>query len=336
MMNHQSINTKIVLSDSYDPWHNLALEEFLFQNVESNQVILYLWQNQNTVVIGRNQNAWKECRCTKLESDGGKLARRLSGGGAVFHDLGNLNFTFIMDRSLYDLHRQLQVILEATKKLGIHAEFTGRNDLTVDGKKFSGNAFYFEQDKAYHHGTVLIDVDANKVATYLQVSKEKMVAKGVDSVQSRITNLVNYMPELTIEKMKETLKLSFQEIYGISPEPILIKTNDHDLKELYAKYSSWDWLYGKTPQFDVVFETRFSWGGIDLGLTLQNGRITDAKLYSDAMNANLIERIGLSFVDLPLTSESLIYALDTLVVAKEDKQVIDDMGNWLKTKVDEL
>ncbi len=335
-MTNPSVNTKIVLSDSFDPWHNLALEEFLFQNVERNQVILYLWQNQNTVVIGRNQNAWKECRCTKLESDGGKLARRLSGGGAVFHDLGNLNFTFIMDRSLYDLHKQLQVILEATKKLGIQAEFTGRNDLTVDGKKFSGNAFYFEQDKAYHHGTVLINVDANKVAAYLQVSKEKMVAKGVDSVQSRITNLCNYLPELTIEKMKETLKLSFQEIYGESPEPILIKNNDHDLKSLYAKYSSWDWLYGKTPQFDVVFETRFPWGGIDLGLTLRNGRITDAKLYSDAMNANLIERIGLSFVDLPLKSESMIYALDTLVVAEEDREVINDMGNWLKTKVDEL
>lgn len=335
-MTNLSVNTKIVLSDSYDPWHNLALEEFLFQNVERNQVILYLWQNQNTVVIGRNQNAWKECRCTKLESDGGKLARRLSGGGAVFHDLGNLNFTFIMDRSLYDLHKQLQVILEATKKLGIQAEFTGRNDLTVDEKKFSGNAFYFEQDKAYHHGTVLIDVDANKVATYLQVSKEKMVAKGVDSVQSRITNLVNYLPELTIEKMKETLKQSFQEIYGESPEPILIKSNDHDLKTLYAKYSSWDWLYGKTPQFDVVFETRFPWGGIDLGLTLCNARITESKLYSDAMNANLIEQIGLSFIGLPLKSESLIQALDALEVTEEDRQVIENMKTWLKTKVDEL
>lgn len=332
-MKNQSINTKIVLSDSYDPWHNLSLEEFLFQNVEKNQIILYLWQNQNTVVIGRNQNAWKECRCTKLESDGGKIARRLSGGGAVFHDLGNLNFTFIMDRSLYDLHKQLQVILEATKKLGIHAEFTGRNDLTVDGKKFSGNAFYFEENKAYHHGTVLVDVDANKVATYLQVSKEKMVAKGVDSVQSRITNLRNFSPELTIDEMKETLKQSFQELYGEGPEPILIKDTDHDLKELYAKYSSWEWLYGKTPQFDVNFETRFLWGGIDLGLTLCKGRITESKMYSDAMNANLIEQISASLVDLPLTSESIFQALDTLEVANEDMQVIVDMKSWLKTKI---
>lgn len=331
-----TINTKIVLSDSFDPWHNLALEEFLFRHVEKNQVILYLWQNQNTVVIGRNQNAWKECRCAKLESDDGKLARRLSGGGAVFHDLGNLNFTFIMGRSLYDLKKQLQVILEGTKKLGIHAEFTGRNDLTVEGKKFSGNAFYFEGDRAYHHGTIMIDVDVQKVSAYLQVSKEKMLSKGVDSVQSRVTNLHNCRPELTIDEMKETLKQSFQELYGESPEPVLIKENDHDLKELYVKYSSWDWLYGKTPQFDVVFDTRFPWGGIDLGLTLNKGIVTVSKIYSDAMNANLIEQIALSFIDRPLRSESIGKGLDVLEVNEEDKPIIEDMKTWLQTKIAEI
>jgi lipoate-protein ligase A len=330
------LTTKIVLSDSYDPWHNLALEEFLFRQVEKNQVILYLWQNQNTVVVGRNQNAWKECRCTKLESDGGKLARRLSGGGAVFHDLGNLNFTFIMDRSLYDLHKQLQVILEGVKKLGIQAEFTGRNDLTVDGKKFSGNAFYFEEDKAYHHGTVLIDVDTAKVAAYLQVSKEKMEGKGVASVQSRITNLRNYLPELTIAEMKDTLMQSFQELYGAVPEPVIIKTGDHDLTELYTKYSSWDWLYGKTPQFDLVLETRFPWGGIELGLALRNGRIQESRIYSDAMNANLIEQINSSLHNLTLTSASLLQALDGIEIVSEDQQVITDMKNWLEGKVGEL
>lgn len=333
---NQRVNTKIVLSDSFDPWHNLALEEFLLRHVEKNQVILYLWQNQNTVVIGRNQNAWKECRCAKLESDGGKLARRLSGGGAVYHDLGNLNFTFIMDRSLYDLRKQLQVILEGTKKLGIQAEFTGRNDLTVDGKKFSGNAFYFEGDKAYHHGTIMIDVDVQKVSTYLQVSKEKMVSKGVDSVQSRVTNLHNYRPELTIDEMKETLKESFQELYGKSPEPILIKENDHDLKKLYAKYSSWDWLYGKTPQFDVVFETRFTWGGIELGLALNKGIITESKIYSDAMNAQLIEQIASSFQGLPLTSVRIGQGLDAIAAVSEDKLVIEDMKTWLQAKISEL
>lgn len=333
-MNNLCSNTKIVLSDSYDPWYNLALEEFLFRNVEKNQIILYLWQNQNTVVIGRNQNAWKECRCTKLEDDGGKLARRLSGGGAVFHDLGNLNFTFIMDRSLYDLPRQLRVILEGVKNLGINAEFAGRNDLTVEGKKFSGNAFYFEGDKAYHHGTVLVDVDVNKVSTYLQVSKEKMVAKGVDSVQARITNLRNFSSAITIDTIKESLQGVFQEIYGeCQGEPILIKENTQDLKELYSKYSSWDWLYGKTPQFDMVLETRFPWGGIELGLTLRDGRITESKIYSDAMNANLIEKIAQNLMGCSLKDEDLLPALNSLKVSTEDEQIITDLKDWVKTRL---
>lgn len=132
---------EIIYSQSFNPWYNLALEEYLLNGVSDNEVILYLWQNDNTVVVGRNQNAWKECRCKLLEEEGGKLARRLSGGGAVYHDLGNLNFTFLMKDSLYDLKHQLNVILNAVKMAGIEAEFSGRNDLVVQGKKFSGNAF---------------------------------------------------------------------------------------------------------------------------------------------------------------------------------------------------
>lgn len=335
-MSYPSIKTQIVFSESFDPWHNLALEEFLLHKVEKNQIILYLWQNQNTVVIGRNQNPWKECRCTTLEEDGGKLARRLSGGGAVFHDLGNLNFTFIMDRELYDLHKQLQVILGGVNSLGIQAEFTGRNDLTVDGKKFSGNAFYFEKDKAYHHGTVLVHVDGEKVGKYLQVSKEKMAAKGVESVQSRITNLRTYLPNLSIEEMKGTLAKSFQNLYGECPDPILISDTDYDLVELYTKYASWDWRYGKTPQFDLVLDTRFSWGGIELGLRFNKGCITESTIYSDAMNANLIQEISGCFLNKPLKGEELAIALDAVNIQPEDQPVIEDMKIWLKDKIKDI
>lgn len=335
-MSDTSIKTQIVFSQSFDPWHNLALEEFLLHKVEKKQIILYLWQNQNTVVIGRNQNPWKECRCTALEEDGGKLARRLSGGGAVYHDMGNLNFTFIMDRELYDLQKQLKVILGGVNSLGIHAEFTGRNDLTVDGKKFSGNAFYFEKDKAYHHGTVLVHVDGEKVGKYLQVSKEKMAAKGVESVQSRITNLRTYLPELSIKEMKGTLAKSFQNLYGECSAPIRITDTDYDLAEYYTKYASWDWRYGKTPQFDLVLDTRFPWGGIELGFSLRNGKIIDSNIFSDAMNANLIQEISVSFLNRPLQTEELSTALDSLNAQEEDLLIIQDMKNWLKEKVKEI
>ena len=129
-------------SKSFDPYLNLATEQYLMETVEEDACILFLWQNQNTVVIGKNQNAWKECRTDLLREEGGFLARRLSGGGAVFHDLGNLNFTFLMPQAEYDLDRQFSVIAEAVSMLGLHAERSGRNDVLAEGRKFSGNAFY--------------------------------------------------------------------------------------------------------------------------------------------------------------------------------------------------
>jgi len=327
------IKTKIIFSTSFDPWYNLALEEYLLRHVEKNQVILYLWQNQNTVVIGRNQNAWKECRCSQLEQDGGKLARRLSGGGAVFHDLGNLNFTMIMDRGHYDLEKQLRVILEAVKKLNIKAEFSGRNDLTVEGRKFSGNAFYFEQDKAYHHGTILINVDIHKLSTYLQVSKQKIASKGVDSVQARVGNLSLFQPDITIETMKEALKASFQELYvEITDPPVIVSESTYDLQELYQKYSSWEWLYGKTPSFDIILETRFPWGGIELGLNLKNGLIGEAKIYSDAMNSHLIEQIALALIHQPFQVDQMVRVISPLESNPENEKIINDLVTWLLSK----
>ena len=171
---------------SYDPHFNLAVEKHLLDRVAPGECILYLWQNQNTVVIGRNQNAWAECRTTLLESEGGKLARRLSGGGAVFHDVGNLNFTFLVRDEDYDVDRQLSVIQAACALAGIATEKSGRNDVLAEGRKFSGNAFYHHAGHAYHHGTLMVDVDKDKLGRYLSPPKAKLEAKGVASVRSRV------------------------------------------------------------------------------------------------------------------------------------------------------
>jgi lipoate-protein ligase A len=324
------MKTKLVYSNSFDPWYNLSLEEYLLNNVAADEIILYLWQNDHTVVIGKYQNAWKECRCELLEQEGGKLARRLSGGGAVYHDLGNLNFTFIMDRKLYDLNKQLQVILQAVKNLGINAQFTGRNDITIDDKKFSGNAFCFLERAVYHHGTLLVNTDMSKLSRYLQVSKEKMKAKAIeaDSVQSRVVNLASLQNNITIKSMKDSMRDSFADLYG--GELTLIQpANNEETEKLYNQYSSWDWRYGETPEFDVSLRKRFTWGEIDMGLSVEEGKITEATIYSDAMDCSIIESLQHLLPGIPFKYDDIKQRINT-DIAPKSPEIAGDINDWLE------
>jgi lipoate-protein ligase A len=212
----------IVQTGETNPYRNIALEKFLLDVVPPETCILYLWQNRQTVVIGRNQNAWAECRAAELEGEGGFLARRLSGGGAVFHDLGNLNFTFLVPQEDYNLERQSSVILQAVRNLGIEAEMTGRNDIETGGRKFSGNAFYRGERNAYHHGTLLVRADIEAAGRYLSVSREKILSKGVESVRSRIVNLAECKPDITVSSLAGSLRSAFAEVYRVKAEELLL------------------------------------------------------------------------------------------------------------------
>lgn len=283
---------RVLRGDSFDPWHNLALEEMLVET-HPGGCTLYLWQNKNTVVIGKHQNAWRECRTELLEKEGGYLARRMSGGGAVYHDLGNLNFTFVADRDTYDVKRQLGVILEAVQSFGVRAEFSGRNDLvTGDGAKFSGNAFRMTKTTGMHHGTILVDVDMSMLSRYLAPSKEKMAAKGVESVRSRVCNLKELEPAMTISSIADAVEEAFKKEYGGAEPLIMDELDGNRVRELYKKYSSWEWRMGETPDFDTELSVRFRWGNIDLQLKLSEGVIKTARVYSDAMDERFIEGIA--------------------------------------------
>ncbi|MBF1014968.1 MAG: lipoate--protein ligase family protein [Lachnospiraceae bacterium] len=196
---------KYICSENTSPYYNLALERSLFDFVDEDTVILYLWQNSHTIVIGKNQNAYAECKVDEFIKDGGTLARRPSGGGAVYHDLGNLNFSIICNESIAKEHTYQRIVKEALGYFDIVSEFNGRNDLTVDDKKFSGNAFYVKDDVLCQHGTILINSDFKELSKYLTPDISKLERNHVKSVESRVVNLSEISDKITVESMKEAM-----------------------------------------------------------------------------------------------------------------------------------
>lgn len=309
----------LVESNSYNPWKNLAIEKHLADNVRPGDLLLYLWQNDNTVVIGRNQNALRECNTLLLEEEGGFLARRTTGGGAVYHDLGNLCFTFVASPERYDLERQMKVIQRACRKFGIETQFSGRNDIiTEDGYKFSGNAFSVTAQCKIQHGTLMIDVNKEKLGRYLTPSKEKMQAKGVKSVKSRVCNLRDLNPSVTVENMRVALREAFSEEYG-EYQVNLPDINSPEIQRTYDIYASWDWRYGKSPECEVVHSKRFAWGEVQVHLKLKNLYIQECKVYSDSLD-----------VDLPQRLEKVLISqrFDLQNVESDDKKV-SEVLEWL-------
>ncbi len=295
-------------SRSHDPWENLAAEEYLLDHVAAPS--LYLWRNDDTVVIGRHQNAWAECDIRALEDGGGRLARRLSGGGAVYHDLRNLNFTFLMPREMYDRERQTAVILRAVQSLGIRAEATGRNDLLACGRKFSGHAFCFRERSAYHHGTILLDTDVERMMRVLTVDASKLSSKAVASVRARVVNLRELRQDLDVELMAEALTKAFRGEYGETGD--VTDTGElprGEIAPLREKYASWDWRFGETPRFDVRIAGRFDWGTVDLRLELRDARVANAVLYTDALDTELGERLRSCITGVPYDAQSITGAL---------------------------
>ena len=292
-------------SEGTDPHRNLAIEQHLLESVLGGCCLLYLWQNRSTVVIGRNQNAWRECRTSLLFEEGGSLARRLSGGGAVFHDLGNLNFTFLMRAEDYDLPRQLSVIRTACRMLGIETQVSGRNDLLADGRKFSGNAFYSHEGRSYHHGTLLVDVDTERMGRYLSPSKAKLEAKGVESVRARVVNLKELNPAITVDALKNAMKAAFGAVYGRTPEPYGA-IDEARVRALTAHYASDAWLFGQKLPFTFRCEQRFLWGGIELQLFIDRGIVEDAAAYTDDMNHETAALLCGALTGAPFSREALI------------------------------
>ena len=292
-----------------DGWQNLAMDEWFLDNLSPEDMVLYFYVNQNAVIIGKNQNPWRECDLPAMERDGVQLVRRVTGGGAVYHDAGNLNFSFIAGEKRYDLEKQLNLILQAVRSFGIPCGFSGRNDLLADGKKFSGNAFCSRGRIRQHHGTLLVSSDLGKLQNYLQVDPRKMQAKGVSSVRSRVCNLSEFTPKVSVQTMLSAIRQAYESGYGAVTDFAPTPEQVAQVVPYYEKQASWQWRLGKTPEFDLELDTRFDWGGVQLLLKLKEGRVAQVSAYSDAMDAELSATLQTRLTGQICSSRSLHDAL---------------------------
>ena len=318
---------RLLLSDSYDPWFNLAVEDCIFREMTTDQRVLFLWRNAETVVIGQAQNPWKECNTRRMEEDGIRLARRSSGGGAVFHDLGNTCFTFMAGKPEYDKSVSTGIILNALKALGIDASASGRNDLVVQScegeRKISGSAYRETADRGFHHGTLLLNADLSRLANYLNPDVKKLQAKGITSVRSRVANLNEFVPDIHHDQICAAVTDAFFNWYGQRVQPEIISPDVFpDLPgfpERFAKQSSWEWNFGKAPAFSHELNERFVWGGVDIHFDVEKGNISRAQIFTDSLNPApllaLAERLsGTRYraQDVSLACDNIIEQFSTL------------------------
>ncbi|EOH97942.1 lipoate--protein ligase [Enterococcus pallens] len=275
-----------------DPRVNLAIETYLLRNMPLDEPILLFYINEPSIIIGRNQNTIEEINKEYVEEHGIKVVRRLSGGGAVYHDTGNLNFSFIMPddgNSFRDFKKLTEPIVEALHKLGVQgAELKGRNDLVIEDKKFSGNAMYSTNGRMFAHGTLMFDSDVDEVVNALKVRKDKIESKGIKSIRSRVTNIKPFLPEdkqgMTTEEFRQAILL---QIFGVDSVD-QVKThelNDEDWKAINQisdeYYRNWDWNYGRSPEFNLERRQRFAIGSIEVRLNVAEGEIKEAIIFGD-------------------------------------------------------
>lgn len=271
-----------------DPTINLAVEEFILTELDLDEPVLLFYINQPSIIIGRNQNTIEEINTEYVAKNNIKVVRRLSGGGAVYHDEGNLNFSFITKDdgdSFHNFAKFTQPIVEALKKQGVNAELKGRNDLLIDGFKVSGNAQFATKGKMFSHGTLMLDLNLDNVVASLKVRKDKIESKGIKSVRSRVANISEFMEQkMTTEAFRDLLLLDLFNVENVKDVKEYVLT-EADWEKILAiskkRYNNWDWNYGKSPKFNLERTKRFPVGGIDVHLDVVKSVIADVKIFGD-------------------------------------------------------
>ena len=298
-------NAVILVSQISDAYHNLAVEKLLMKRGQD-CVYLYLWQSKNAVVIGSNQNPFTECDLQATSKDEVQLARRMTGGGAVYHDLGNLNFSFIQPKEIYSEKDNFEIIISALKAFNINAEVSGRNDITVSGAKVSGNAFFKGKTACLHHGTLLISTDMQKLSSYLTPNALKLKKRGVKSVRSRVVNLSELNSKITTQSLIESLQKAFLSRYlGAKVLTVDEVINNDDLQAEIQILKSHEYLFGKWESNCEEKCKAFDWGMLSFSAKKnESERVIDLKVQTDCMYPLIAERVERAFIGRELSSVS--------------------------------
>lgn len=299
---------------SHDATFNLALEEYVFDCLPKDESYFWLWQNDNTIVVGKHQNTAEEINASFVKAHNINVVRRLSGGGAVYHDLGNVNFTFIANTGnieTLNLQAYCLPVVNTLNKMGVKVELSGRNDLSIEGKKISGNSQYVKNGRIMHHGTLLYDSDLSVVSDALKVSSDKYTSKGFRSVSSRVTNIRPYLPEdMSIESFKNSLR-SYM-LTNNEGKVYHLTENDLDIiEDIQSKrYQSWDWTYGSSPTYCVKRKRRLEQCGIlELFLNVEAGKIKDVQCYGDFFGEGMLPEVVQRIEGARLNEEELMSRL---------------------------
>ncbi|WP_179234313.1 MULTISPECIES: lipoate--protein ligase [Heyndrickxia] len=268
-----------------DPRINLAIEEYALKNLDINETYLLFYINQPSIIIGRNQNTIEEINTDYVDKNGVIVVRRLSGGGAVYHDLGNINFSFITKddgESFSNFRKFTDPVVQALRKLGVNAELSGRNDIQVGDRKISGNAQFSTNGRMFSHGTLMLNSELDKVAQALKVRKEKIESKGIKSVRSRVANISEFLDHPI--SMSAFRQLLLESIFGGKeiPEYQLTEKDWEKIRQISKeRYQTWEWNYGKSPKFNLRHSRRFPVGTVDVRLDVNKGIIENCKIYGD-------------------------------------------------------
>lgn len=301
-----------------DPRINLAIEEYVLKNMDIDKdSFLLFYINEPSIIIGKNQNTVEEINTEYVDANGIKVVRRLSGGGAVYHDLGNLNYSFITKddgESFRNFKKFTEPVIKALADMGVKAELLGRNDILVEGRKVSGNAQFATQGRMFTHGTLMFDTEIERVVSALKVRKDKIESKGIKSIRSRVANISEFLEEsMTIEEFRmEILKSIFEGEENIQYWELTDEDWDNIRALSAERYGNWDWNYGKSPKFNMQHSHRFPVGGIDVRLQVEKGKIDDVNIYGDFFGVGDVSVVEDSLKGVQYDRESITIAVEAI------------------------